>query len=577
MYAQLKHSLTNDTHYWISGLLIVAVLFIYGQTIDHDFIPYDDPHYIYDNPRVLEGLSWENFKWSWTTFEFSNWHPLTWMSMMLDVNLFGQNAGLHHMTSVVFHLLNSFLVYIVVLNLTKAPWRSGLCAILFAVHPLHIESVAWASERKDVLAAFFGLISVYFYTQYARNETYRHYVYSIAAFALGLCCKPMLVTWPFLFLLLDYWPLNRFHDLSFKQCTRFVVEKVPLLSLSIIVSALTYLAQDASGSVASVQKFPVHIRFMNSVISYFEYILMTIYPNNLAVIYPHIIETISTAHFLISLSVLIVLSAVSLWRIKKTPALFVGLAWFLGVLVPVIGLVQVGGASMADRYTYLPHIGLFIAAIWGVHALVARYQKLQPIAVVVCIVYCVGLAWAANQQTTRWNNGITLFTHTLKVTPGNTKAYTALGLSYARYGKHKEALDWFEGARQLDPGNSGGHLNLGVALTALNRHDDAIKAFRAGLAIDPENGMAHSRIGLAYIILEEFEKAEKSFDAALALDPDNPENHFNLALAYYHEKKFPESRASVQKALALRPSYVEAEVLFDKVIQIIEQNAPEQL
>jgi hypothetical protein len=543
MYTQLKQSLTNDTHYWVSGLLIISVLFIYGQTIRHDFIPYDDPHYIYDNQRVLEGLTWDNFKWSWTTFEFSNWHPLTWISMMTDVSLYGNNAGPHHITSAFIHLLNSFLVYIVLLKMTKAPWRSGFAAILFAIHPLHIESVAWASERKDVLAAFFGLLSIYFYTRFVQNKSRKEYAASFIAFSLGLCCKPMLVTWPFLFLLLDYWPLNRIDSFSIKQNAKLIIEKIPFAIFSIGVSILTYMAQDASGSIAAVQKFPIHIRFMNSIISYFEYILLTIFPSNLAVIYPHVIENISVGQFLISGVALAVLVGLSLLYIKKTPALFVGLGWFFGVLVPVIGLVQVGGAAMADRYTYLPHVGLFVAFIWGGYALIEYHNKIKPIVVVLCAAYCVGLVWAANQQTSHWRTGVTLFTHTLKVTPGNTKAYTALGLSYARNDKHKEALEWFQGAAQLDPGNVGAHQNEGTAL----------------------------------LVLDRFEEAERSFKSALALNPEDPQSNFYLGLSYYHQQKFPEALASARKALTLKDSYKEAEVLIDEITRIIKKNAPEQL
>ena len=427
--------------------------------------------------------------------------------------------------------------------MTNAPWRSGFVAILFAVHPLHIESVAWASERKDVLAAFFGLISIHFYALYTSKKYRPFYLAALITFAFGLCSKPMLVTWPFLFLLLDYWPLNRIPNLSLKRNRYVLIEKIPFLAMSLIVSVLTYLAQEAAGSVATVTKFPIHVRLMNSVISYFEYMLMTLYPKNLAVIYPHIAANISTTQFLVSGVSLAIGIAVSILWIRKVPAAFVGLAWFLGVLVPVIGLVQVGGAAMADRYTYLPHIGLFVAVVWSGYSLLERHKTLKTPAFILTVLYCGALAWTANQQTAKWRNGITLFTHTIKVTPDNTKASTALGLSYARYNRHEEALDWFDGAVNLDPGNAGAHANLGTALLNLQR----------------------------------FEEAEKSLRAARVLNDNNASTHFYLGLAYYKQNKFEQALTSAQEALNLNPSLAEARNLFDDCTAILESPNSEQL
>jgi hypothetical protein len=364
-------------------LLVFATLAVYWRVSTYEFVGYDDDGYVTENPRVKRGVTLDNIGWALQATQKSNWHPLTWLSHMLDVQFFGMNAGAHHMTSVFFHILNSLLLFAVFRKMTGRVWRSGFVAAMFAIHPLHVESVVWISERKDVLSTFFGMLTLWSYARYAVFPEIKRYLPVVAFFALGLMAKPMLVTLPFVLLLLDYWPLKRiqFNTLSKDSTTparqysvSFLIrEKTPLFVLSLTSCFITFFTQKKSGAIGTFEIHPFSVRVANAFISYLEYIQKMIWPDNLSVLYPYP-GTISELQLIAALILFFSISFLAIRYLKQFPWLGVGWFWYLGTLVPVIGLVQVGVQALADRYTYLPLTGLFIIFAWGVPQLLAGWR-----------------------------------------------------------------------------------------------------------------------------------------------------------------------------------------------------------
>ncbi|MES1180725.1 MAG: hypothetical protein ABUL66_02560, partial [Verrucomicrobiota bacterium] len=419
----------------VALLLALATLLVYLPVTRNGFVNFDDGDYVTGNRLVKDGLTWAGIRWAFTTFHASNWHPLTWLSHMLDCQLFGLSPGAHHCVNVLWHAANTVLLFVLLLRLTSSLWPSAFVAALFAWHPLHVESVAWVAERKDVLSTCFALLTLLAYTRYAQSTTsdrrqvaggfsssffilHSSFYLALVCFALGLMAKPMLVTLPFVMLLLDYWPLKRFSVSAFRFY-RFplLLEKLPFFLLAAVSCVITYRAQDAGASVASLERVPLHLRLENSLVSYPAYLLKTIWPANLAVIYP-LPKEIPGIAAATAAAVLIFFSTVVARARQRSPYLLVGWLWFLGTLVPVIGLVQVGSQSMADRYTYFPLIGVFIAAAFGVHALAVRFQfpKLAAAAAGLTLTACVGLA---ENQLRHWRDSESLFAHAVAVTKNN--------------------------------------------------------------------------------------------------------------------------------------------------------------
>jgi hypothetical protein len=496
---------------WIVALLLAAgTLVLYLQVTGHQFLFYDDDRYVTRNEWVRGGLSLEGVRWALTTFHVANWHPLTWLSHMLDVQLFGVVPGAHHLVNALFHAANAGLLFLTLTALTGAPARSALVAALFAVHPLHVESVAWVSERKEVLGAMFGFLMLRAYARYAKAPRFRNYLPVLLCFALSLLSKPMWVTAPFLLLLLDYWPLHRIEDSPVHAAAhgtgggrvRFsllVAEKIPMFALSILSSAVTVAAQHRGGALVPTEMIGIGPRLGNAIVSYVRYLAKAFWPTPLALFYPFPPGGPPAWQVAAAAALLVLVSTLALFLHRNTPWLPVGWFWFLGTLFPVIGLVQVGSQGMADRYAYLPVIGLWIAVTWEGAYLAARWparlrRRLSWILVAIVAALSV-LTW---RQIGYWSDQEVLFRHTVAVTEGNGRANLILSQALGEKGRYREALGYAEEAARLEPMYPPAHGNLGFLLYRAGRIDEAIDRFRRAILLQPDYAEAHYNLGIAY-------------------------------------------------------------------------------
>lgn len=467
--------------YLIILFLIVVPLAVYWQTGSHEFVNYDDPGYVVENPHVNTGLTGDNIRWAFTAISNSNWHPLTWLSHMLDCQLYGLTPKGHHLTSVFLHIVNAVLLFVLFRRMTGAQWQSAFVAALFALHPLHVESVAWVAERKDVLSASFFMLTLLAYTRYAERPTLGRYLPVFFSFVLGLMAKPMLVTLPFILLLLDYWPLGR--SQAKPAGLRLVLEKIPLFVLSIASSIITIYAQNTEGAISSMEAIPFVSRLANTVLAYAGYIEKTVWPARLIVLYP-LTDQMPVWKVAGAILLLVCVSAIVFRQARRFPFLPVGWLWFLGMLVPVIGLVQVGSQSMADRYTYLPLIGLFIMIAWGGAELLEkwRHRRIALFASAVTIIMLLSsVTWL---QIRHWKNSVELLSHALKFT-SNAFLYNNLGLALASQGKLDEAIIQYTKALQLNPNDDFAHYNLGLAFAKQGKLSEAVYHYSESLRINP--------------------------------------------------------------------------------------------
>jgi tetratricopeptide (TPR) repeat protein len=545
-------------------LLIVVTLGVYQGVAEYEFVNFDDIQYITENPHVRSGITLRGLQWAFTESYAGNWHPLTWLSHMLDCQLFGLRPGMHHLVNLLLHTANTVLLFLVLGRATGALWRSAFVAALFAVHPLHVESVAWVSERKDVLSALFGILALWAYVGYARSPTARRAVAVFLFFAAGLLCKPMLVTLPFVFLLLDYWPLGRYgasrpsgsrnHEARSRVNLSLVWEKIPLFLLSALVGVVTFLVQKKGGLVLGLEIIPLGLRVANALISYVEYMGKMIWPAHLAVYYVHpgaipVWKAAGAGVFLLCLTFLVLKGA------RKVPYLAVGWLWFIGTLVPVIGLLHVGGQAMADRYTYIPGIGLFIMAAWGLPALVgegrARRRGLAASAVAAILVYGV----QARVQAGTWKGSIALWTHVLAVTEQNYVAHNMLGGALAREGRLRDAMGHFSEALRINPDYEKAHYYMGLALMEQGRYDDALDHFARALDLhfDLPEAVFDQR-GVALLRQGRSEEAVEQFRMALQLNPLYVPAHLNLGKALEQMGKMDEAVSRYSKALEIDPT-----------------------
>jgi Tfp pilus assembly protein PilF len=551
--------------------LAVATFAIYAQVIGHHFITLDDPTYIQENPMVNHGVTLAGVAWAFTTFHATNWHPLTWISHMIDCQFFGMNAGRHLLVNALFHVANTLLVFWFLLRSTHARWQSAVVAALFALHPLHVESVAWASERKDTLSTFFGLLCLIAYVRYAKAPSSSRYAWVAIMLALGLLAKPMLVTWPFVMLLLDYWPLGRLADPMTKERRRgashrgaatdivsLVWEKLPLFALVAASALITFLAQSHGGAVRTFTDAPITLRVSNALVSYVKYLLLTFWPNDLAVYYPFTWAGIPSWQIIGAAFLLVGITAFCLSQRKTRPYLIVGWLWFLGTLVPVIGLVQVGGQIMADRYFYVPSIGLFIALVFGL-ADIAKSWRVAPvlsggIAVGVLLI----LATLTNAQIQRWHDSFTLFEHTLAVTPPNLRIENSLALAMGASGRYDEAAVHFEKTLQIDPNFYDGLVGMGVTRAFQGRIPEATGYFQAAIGSQPDAPKAHVQLALALWKQNDDQAAFEEMRRASQLAPNDADIRADFGLALELVGQIPEAIEQLHEALRMNPNNAEA-------------------
>jgi tetratricopeptide (TPR) repeat protein len=598
-------------------LLALCTFAVFLPVTRQGFVNYDDSDYVTENPHVLGGLKWANIIWAFTTGHASNWHPLTWLSHMLDCQLFGSNAGPQHLVSVGFHVANALLLLLLLRRMTGALWRSTLVAALFALHPLHVESVAWASERKDVLSGFFFLLTIGAYVRYVEGrgasssgparvdaaekseirgpKTERRpkseirnprssdrsaaprsdnpfagslftrlpapilYLAALVLFALGLMSKPMLVTLPFVLLLLDYWPLRRFElsTLNPQPSTllRLVAEKVPFFLLAAASSVITFIVQRKGGAVST--SLSVGARIANALVSYIRYIGKTFWPVDLSILYPHpgrwpAWQVIASAVLLLAVFAAVLLLA------RRRPYLAVGWLWFCGTLVPTIGLVQVGIQSMADRYTYLPLIGLFIMLAWGANELIPERPWRGWALTIGGVSLLAASALLTERQVQFWRDSEALFGHAVQVTRDNYLAYNNLGFYLSGKGRTAEAMENYRQALKINPAYEDALNNLGYALAGQKKFAEAIPLYEAALRVRPNHAEVHNNLGNALSESGQIDDAIRHYLVVLAQKPDHADAHNNLGIALAMKGKLDEAIPQFQAAIQFKPSYASA-------------------
>ena len=518
---------------WVCIFLAVLTWLIFGQTLWHDFINYDDPRYVYENTNITSGIGISGIAWAFSHIHAMNWHPLTTISHMLDCQLYGLNAGGHHFTNVLLHTLAAMLLFLALRQMTAAFWPSAFVAAVFAIHPLRVESVAWIAERKDVLSGVIFMLTLLAYVHYTRAPSFGRYLAVALAFTLGLLSKPMLVTLPFVLLLLDYWPLRRIGAGVSNVRTQVLtstLEKIPLLALSAISSVVTFIAQKAA--VGWTEELPIFERITNAVVSYVLYIWQMLWPFRLAVFYPHPENRLPLWEIISSFLLLICITAAAIALRKQRPYLITGWLWYVGMLVPVIGLVQVGWQARADRYTYLPQIGLYIAVTWAVADLTALWRHQRTVLTTAAILTIGALSWRAWTQTRYWRDSETLFRHALAVTTNNDVAENNLGIVFLRQGKLDDAISLLQAAVAIRPDNWFAHENLARALLQKGQVAEALSHYRKLLELQPDDIEVHNIVGTVLIQQGRLRDGVEEWQKVLAIQPDNGNALSNLAWVF---------------------------------------------
>jgi len=621
--------MSNKYKYLIIVFLIVAAFAAFGRIVANDFINFDDGIYITENNYIKSGINLESIKWAFTSSHATNWHPLTWLTHMLDWQLFGANASGHHLVNLFLHIGSAILLFLFLNKTTGSLWPSAFVAALFALHPLRVESVAWASERKDVLSMFLGLASIYAYACYVESSKLVKYFISLTLFTLSLMAKPMLVTLPFVLLLLDYWPLERWQkalqpeflpvsndsglvkkrakqlrvdspkekkiSLSLMSHAKIIRpllwEKVPFIFLSIVSSIVTIWAQSKGGAVASLGNLPLIDRILNAIVSYIQYLIKIFWPVDLAVFYTYR-QILPSWQIFGAASIILGISIIVIYVIKKAPFLFVGWFWYLGTLVPVIGLMQVGNQSIADRYTYFPSIGIAIILAWGIGYLMPKEKLRKMILIPVAAIILAALTFLTWQQCGYWKNSISLFTHVVQVTKDNYLAHNSLGAALAAEGKNEEAIAHFREAFEINPTSALALTNLCMFLVAEGKNEEAIAYYFAAIQVNPDHFEAHYNLAELFVKQNKIDQAilhfrevaritPSSFAAlnnlgvnlekklnhdeaiyyyrkAMLIEPQNPGIYFNLGVALGNKGELKEAIESFRQAINLKPDYEEA-------------------
>jgi len=588
---------------YICVALEFLIIIVYWPVKDCDFINFDDNIYVYENSYIQSGLNWRSIgdAFSAELAEKSGfWHPVTWLSLIIDYQIFGLHPHGYHLTNLLFHIINSIFLFLILQRMTKTIWQSAFVACLFAIHPLHVESVAWIAERKDVLSSFFWMLTMGAYIYYVKRPGIQRYFYVLLFFVLGLMAKPMLVTLPFVLLLLDYWPLQRFQEIksdhkSQTEVSKLVTsdkqkgeskkqhavkeswevkkpadpeykwawiypllwEKVPFFILAILSSIVTCIAEQKEGAVQSIEALPMSVRVANAFVSYVTYIRKMIWPTNLAVYYPHPGLWISW-QVLGSVLLLIVVTLAVIWMVRRLPYLAVGWFWYTGTLIPVIGLVQIGSFAMADRYTYIPLIGLFIMVAWGVPKLLKQWRYQKEIFLTLSIFSILCLCIITWTQVGYWQNGIKLFEHVLKVTNHNSVAYHNLGVAYNDLGDYRQAIEDFDKAIEINPGFEGAYINRGNAYKNLGNYRQAIGNYDRAIKINPSHADAYYNRGNAYNDLGDYRQAIEDFDRAIKINPSHADAYYNRGNAYKSLGDYRQAIGNYDRAIKINPGFAKA-------------------
>ena len=558
--------------FWAAATLSLLVAAVYWPILSHDFVNCDDPTYVTENLRVQGGLTWSNVVWAFTTTEAEFWHPLTWLSHIFDCQCFGLRSWGHHLTNLLLHLANTLLVFFCLQRLTGARGRSFVVAALFGLHPLHVESVAWVAERKDLLSGLFWVLALWTYARFVQKSEVRSqkseplrfaighlpssifYLLSLLFFALGLMSKPMLVTLPFVLLLLDYWPLRR---LSFPPTLRPLLEKVPFFAFALVSSVVAWWIQQSRHNLGRLDEFPLSLRVSNALVAYGRYLRKIFWPSDLAMFYPYP-QGWPLATVLAAAALLAAVTLAAIWLIRRRPYVAVGWFWFMGMLVPVIGLVQVGRHAMADRYTYLPLIGLFLALVWLCAELLPPWRyRLAALSLISCLALGACLT-TTHLQLRHWQNSETLARHALRVTADNYVAENNLGAALLQAGKVEEALVHSAAALKIKPDFAPAHNNLALILAGKGRQEEAIAHWREALRIEPRHASAHYLLASQLDQQGRVDEALAHYQEALRLQPDFPEAANDLGGLYAGRAQWNEAAACFARAVRLKPDYAEA-------------------
>ncbi len=562
--------------YWylLIFIFLVSITFaVYWPAVNHEFVKYDDDKYVTDNREVKSGLGRQGVRWAFTSGYASNWHPVTWLSHMADCEFFGLRAGAHHLTSVLFHIANTLLLFVVLKRMTGAMWASAFVAAVFGLHPLHVESVAWVAERKDVLSTFFWMLTIWAYARYAERPKVSRYLLTLALFVLGIMAKPMLVTLPFVLLLLDFWPLERIQlgrcvgsgDLQNnneqdvpgqKPILQLVFEKVPFFVISIASSVVTVFVQRSGGAVPTMEALGVKVRLGNAVVSYIGYIEKMFWPSRLAVLYPHPASSLSMTRVAVCGLLLVLMSICFIYFGRRRRYLAVGWLWYVGTLVPVIGLVQVGVQAMADRYTYIPLTGLFIIIAWGASELVAGWRYRRVVVVLSAVAVLSAAICLTSLQLRHWQNSITLFERTIDVTSNNWLIHNNYANVLKEMGRVDEAVEHFYESLRVRPNSAEVHNNLGNALGKLGKIDEEIEHYEKALSLRPKFPAARYNLATALAKQGKTDGAIAEYREALRFGPRDVDALSNLGFVLAEQGKFDEAIDYYKRAIEIEPKNI---------------------
>ncbi|MBD3345937.1 MAG: tetratricopeptide repeat protein [Chitinivibrionales bacterium] len=555
----------------ISVLLAVLVLVVYYPVTQYGFVNYDDAEYVTKNEHVTGGLTINNIIWAFTSKYEGNWHPLTWLSHMVDYEFFGDNASGHHGISIIIHMLNALLLFLVLLRLSQTVWRSALVAALFALHPINVESVAWIAERKNVLSTFFMLAAIWKYADYAKYGKRQSHILSFLYFCFGLMAKSMLVTFPFVLLLLDYWPLRRvetpfgeakayngksrpYSGGRFRNIRQLILEKTPFFLMAFIASFVAYMTQEAG---KAIYEYPLAYKIVNSSVSYLRYTASMIWPQKLAIFYPFPVE-INIPLLMIALGFIGAMTFLAVKNIGRFPWLGVGWFWYLGTLVPVIGIVKIGAQARADRYAYVPLIGLFIIFAWTMKELFKKRRHIITVKIFIACTILLLLARSTRQQIQHWHNGLTVFSHALKVTEGNYIAHTNIGAIFFRQGLYDTASFHFNEALKIKPHDAIANYNLGLVFAYKGDCFQSIDRFRKAIESDPEYAKAYHNMGVAFKDSGVYSAAEDCFKNAITVEADFRLSYISLGRLFFQTNRQDSSLKYWKRALELQSDDWEA-------------------